>query len=179
LATQEGDFVERRRQILHLYVEQMFQRKGTTSLVFPKEKIIAWLSWLAGKMKEHSLSVFLVEGLQPSWLGTRAKRVAYRAVVFLSLGLLFGLYFGLILGLFFDTPLNQINLVETISWNWRGARDGLRGSLLVELIIGMLGGLIFGMLGGLATGMVGGGTALLIIRVGLVLTAYLISNFFN
>ena len=92
LATQKGDSAqERRKQIFRLYVEQMFQRKGTTSLVFPKEKIIGWLSWLAGKMREHSQSVFLVEGLQPSWLGTRAKRVAYGTVVALSLGLIFGL----------------------------------------------------------------------------------------
>jgi hypothetical protein len=48
----------------------MFQRKGTTSLEFPREKTIGWLSWLAGKMREHSQSEFLVEGLQPSWLST-------------------------------------------------------------------------------------------------------------
>ena len=65
--------------------------------MFPKEKIIGWLSWLAGKMREHSQSVFLVEGLQPSWLGTRAKRVAYGTVVALSLGLIFGLIVGLVL----------------------------------------------------------------------------------
>jgi hypothetical protein len=31
---------ERRKQIFHLYVEQMFQRKGTAFLLFPKEKTI-------------------------------------------------------------------------------------------------------------------------------------------
>ena len=62
LARQKGDSPEeRRKQIFGLYVEQMFQRKGMTSLVFPKEKIIGWLSWLARKMREHSQSVFLVE----------------------------------------------------------------------------------------------------------------------
>ena len=92
LARQKGDSPEeRRKQIFDLYVEQMFQRKGMTSLVFPKEKIIGWLSWLARKMREHSQSVFLVEGLQPSWLGSRAQRVAYGTVVALSLGLIFGL----------------------------------------------------------------------------------------
>jgi NACHT domain len=70
LAKQRGDSEERRKQIFGLYVEQMFQRRGTSSLVFPKEKIIGWLSWLGRKMREHSQSVFLVEGLQPSWLGT-------------------------------------------------------------------------------------------------------------
>ena len=101
LGAQTGDSSEeRRKQIFRLYVEQMFQRKGTTSLVFPKEKIIGWLSWLAGKMREHSQSVFLVEGLQPSWLGTRAKRVAYGTVVALSFASIFGL---------FICPINGLN----------------------------------------------------------------------
>jgi hypothetical protein len=33
-----GSLDERRKQVFRLYVEQMFQRKGTASLVFPKEK---------------------------------------------------------------------------------------------------------------------------------------------
>ena len=93
---------ERQKHIFGLYVEQMFQRKGKASVVFPKEKTMSWLSWLAGKMKEHSQSVFLVEGLQPNWLGTRAKRVGYGTVVALSVLLIsvlisvlsFGLIFG-------------------------------------------------------------------------------------
>jgi hypothetical protein len=52
---------ERRKQVFRLYVEQMFQRKGTASNTFSKEKVIGWLSWLARRMREHSQSVFLVE----------------------------------------------------------------------------------------------------------------------
>jgi hypothetical protein len=100
LATQKGDSPEaRQKQIFRLYVDEMFQRKGSASREFPKEKIIVWLSWLAGKMKEQSRSVFLVEGLEPSWLGTRAKRAAYGTLVALSLGLIFGMGVGLIFGL--------------------------------------------------------------------------------
>jgi len=96
LAKQKGDSQEeRRKQIFGIYVEQMFQRKGLTSLTFPKEKTIGWLSWLARKMREHSQSVFLVEGLQPSWLGSTGQRVAYGAVVALTIGLIFGLVFWL------------------------------------------------------------------------------------
>jgi predicted NACHT family NTPase len=41
LARQKGDSPEeRRKQIFHLYVEKMFQRKETASLLFPKEKTI-------------------------------------------------------------------------------------------------------------------------------------------
>jgi hypothetical protein len=41
-------------------------------------------------MRENSQSMFLVEELQPSWLETRAKRIAYGTVVALILGLIFG-----------------------------------------------------------------------------------------
>ena len=55
-------------------------------------------------MRENSQSVFLVEGLQPSWLGTRAKRAGYGTLAALSLGLIFaptvGLNFVLTCGLF-------------------------------------------------------------------------------
>src|SRR5271166_3029883 len=45
LATHKGDSADdRRKQIFGLYVEEMFRRKGITALVFPKEKIIGWLS---------------------------------------------------------------------------------------------------------------------------------------
>ena len=95
LAKQTGDsLAQRRNQVFHLYVEQMFRRREATSLSFPKEKTIGWLLWLARKMREHSQSEFLVEGLQPSWLGTRAQREAYRTIVALSLCLITEAYWG-------------------------------------------------------------------------------------
>jgi hypothetical protein len=125
LASQKGDSPEeRRKQIFVLYVKRMFQRKGMTSLAFPKEKTIGWLSWLAGKMRGHSQSVFLVEGLQPSWLGTRAQRAAYGTVVALALGLIAGLSVGLSVGL----------------------SAGLSAGLEVGLIGGLIGGLGIGSL---------------------------------
>jgi hypothetical protein len=94
LAKQKGDFNEQRKQIFSLYVEQMFLRKGNVSRAFPKEKIIAWLSWLAQKMKEHSQSVFLVEGLQPSWLSKNGERIGYSAVVAFTSAISCGLVAG-------------------------------------------------------------------------------------
>jgi hypothetical protein len=90
LTAPKGETLEgRRMQIFRLYVEQMFQSKGSGSLLFSKEKTIDRLSWLAGKMRDHSQSVFLVEGIQPSWLAGSAKRVAYGTIVALSFGLIF------------------------------------------------------------------------------------------
>jgi hypothetical protein len=129
LARQKRDSPEaRRKQIFGLYVEQMFQRKGLTPRAFPKEKSIGWLSWLAGKMRAHSESVFLVEGLQPGWLGTMAQRVGYGTVIALSVGLSFGLICGLAI------------LVGVGLGCW--SKSPLTNGVLSGLIGGLLGGLI-------------------------------------
>jgi hypothetical protein len=47
-------------------------------------------------MRENSQSVFLVEGLQPSWLGIKANRAAYGIIVALGLGLIPELIFVLL-----------------------------------------------------------------------------------
>jgi hypothetical protein len=134
LAAQSGDSLnERRKQIFNLYVEQMFRRKGTASLVFPKEKIIGWLSWLAAKMREHSQSIFFLEGLQPSWLGATAERAGYGTAVGLSHGVTVGLIVGLIGEL-------------------RGGSYGLNDRLIVGLFCGLIGGPIGGLIGVLGVG---------------------------
>ena len=134
---------ERRRQIFDLYVERMFQRKGTASLVFAKEKTIGWLSWLAERMREHSQSVFLVEGLQPSWLCANTKRLAYGPIVVLGLGLLFGLIEALTLGLGFGLIGGLIVFVAVGLGCWsesalkNGVMAGLTGGLMSGLIVGI------------------------------------------
>jgi len=158
LAKQKGDSAdERRKQIFGLYVEQMFQRRGMTSLVFPKEKIIGWLSWLGRKMREHSQSVFLVEGLQPSWLASTAQRAAYGTVVALTLGLIFGLMFGLRGGL---SVLVGIGLGCWSKSPWKnGVTSGSIALVIFGLIFGPIG-LMFGLQGGLSaepTGKLSGG----------------------
>jgi len=173
LARQKGDSPEeRRKQIFDLYVEQMFHRKVTASLVFPKEKTIGWLSWLAGKMREQSQSVFLVEGLQPNWLGTIAKTESYGTVVFLICflmgvliggiigtlvggtigvgGLIGGLLGGGLGGFAGGSPrlgggsLNHIALVETISWKWNQFWKRAIGGMIVGPLFVLIGGLIVG-----------------------------------
>jgi eukaryotic-like serine/threonine-protein kinase len=162
LARHERDSPEeRRKEIFRLYVERMFQRKGTASLVFPKEKSIGWLSWLAGKMREHSQSVFLVEGLQPNCLGTKGKRVIYGTVVALSLGLIAlseglrnrldeGLTFGMTvlvgvgLGCWTGSPLTN------------GVISGLIAALMCGLTYGLEYGLMYGAILGPFAGLIGG-----------------------
>jgi hypothetical protein len=106
----------------------MFRRKGPTPLAFPREKSIGWLSWLAGKMRKHSLSIFLVEKLQPKWLGTKAQSMTYKSIVTLSRWLGFGLGFGLILALI-------IGLSFGLGF---GLRIGLVSGLILALILALI-----------------------------------------
>jgi hypothetical protein len=172
LARQKGKTLEEgRKQIFRLYTEQMFQRKGTASLVFPQEKIIDWLSWLARKMREHSWSVFLVEGLQPSWLRTGTQRAAYATVVPLIVGLIVWLLCGLGggsladglaigLGVFAAVGLGQFIVKDELGWSESRLQAGLWGagaSFFASMLIGgfaphVLGAiLIGGLIGGLGS----------------------------
>ena len=163
-ATQEGDFAERRKQVFSLYVEQMFQRKGTTSFVFPREKIIRWLSWLARKMREQSQSVFLVEGLRPSWLGTRGKRVAYGTIVALIFGLIVGLSGGLKLNNGLLGLIGGLAIFVGVAlgcWSKSPLKNGIVSGAIIWLIVGLIAGLglrdlMAGLIGGLTLGLTTG-----------------------
>jgi hypothetical protein len=193
----QGDFAS--GEVFRLYVEQMFQRRGTTSLVFPNATIIDWLLWLAGKMREHSQSVFLVEGLQPSWVGTSTKRTAYGPLAILMGGLVgrliewasFGLikmkFEGLFLGLLgavltaFEVSLNHIYPVETISWKWdhlwKKTAQRWISVMFLGLGVGFAGALIFGLVVGLNLGLVAGLTGGLIALIfGLIVALMLLAG---
>jgi eukaryotic-like serine/threonine-protein kinase len=137
----------------------MFQRKGTDTLAFPKERTIGRLSWLAGKMREHSESVFLIEGLQPSWLSTRAQRAAYGTVAALGLGLIFALMFCLCFGLFpvgnglQDALLMGLTITVGVGlgcWSESPLKNGVMSGSIGGLIVGQKDGLGAGLIGGLA-----------------------------
>jgi len=147
----------------------MFERKGTTYLPFPREKTIGWLSCLAGKMKEHSQSVFLVEALQPSWLRTRAEGTVYRALVPLSLGLsvalsivlMLVLMLVLILGL--HEVLGEALVLGLAVFVGVGSGCWLRSPLKNGAISGLIGGLIYGLIVGSHFGLIHGSIYALIV----------------
>jgi eukaryotic-like serine/threonine-protein kinase len=157
---------ERRKQIFHLYVEEMFQRKGTTSPVFPKDKTIVWLSWLAANMRKHSQSVFLVEGLQPSWLVTRVQRAAYGTVAALSFGVVSGLSYalnsGVSHGLSYGPSWSWIFGLIVFAgvalgcWSESSVKNGFMSGLIIGLFFLLIGGLISGLTCGLIGGLIGG-----------------------
>jgi hypothetical protein len=161
---------ERRDQIFGLYVERMFQRKKSHHLLFPKDKVIGWLSWLARKMREHSLSVFMVEGLQPSWLASTKQRISYGTFVGLIVGLFAVLIFGVSVLIFGVS--GKLNLKSGLlyvgaaglaillgCWTESRLKNGIVAGLIDWLILALvfwriygLPGLFAGLLEGLAYG---------------------------
>jgi hypothetical protein len=163
----EDSIKEREKQIFHLYVEEMFQRKGTNAIMFPKEKTISWLSWLAREMRANSQSVFLVEALQASCLSTRAERLAYGTIVLSIIGLIYGLIFGLSVGLNAGLStglivgavgwlgvgsLSHITFVESISWKWNRFWKGMIPYSIFGLIFGLIFTLNYGLSNGASNG---------------------------
>jgi hypothetical protein len=149
LVTQKGYSLDaRRKQIFGLYVDQMFQRKGTTSGFFRKEKVIGCLSWLAREMREHSQSVFLVEGLQPNWLNTRSKRVAYGSVAILLFVLIGGILVGVLGALLLIGQLPGGLIAELIDVVMAGL-NGLLHVLILVVVFALVGALVFALEGGL------------------------------
>jgi hypothetical protein len=183
-ARQSSSLEERRDQIFGLYVERMFQRKRSDDLLFPKDKVIGWLSWLAKEMKQHSQSVFMVEGLEPSWLATMNQWISYRALVALPIllsvalllglvvglsvglreglkeglgaGLSLGLLLGLLVGVLGIGPLNRISLVEVMGWSWKPFWKNVLGGLIFGPIFGLIAVLWGGLMFALREGRIGG-----------------------
>ena len=88
----QGQSLEARRtEIFKAYVDKVFHHKESLGQVFPKDKVLFCLSWLAKKMKENSQSIFLIENLQPGWLDSWKQKIAYREISALNFGLMVGL----------------------------------------------------------------------------------------
>jgi hypothetical protein len=93
LEGQETENVEiRRKHLFDTYIEAMFKRKGKKEQAYTKKQTIYWLSWLADKMIQHNQAVFLIEGMQSTWLTSRRQRWVH----LLGFCLIFGFLVALI-----------------------------------------------------------------------------------
>jgi eukaryotic-like serine/threonine-protein kinase len=86
---------ERRQHLFTSYVEEMFDRSDTEERL--RAPIVRGVSWLARQMRARAQSMFLIEGLQPDWLASRAERRVYIVVSRLLCGAVLGLVLGAIL----------------------------------------------------------------------------------
>jgi MFS family permease/DNA polymerase III delta prime subunit len=129
---------ERRKQLFNAYIEQMFRRPTRFNVRqrYSETQTRHWLTWLAQRMVQESQTVFFIEGMQPTWLQTKGKRILYRLGSFLISWLIFGLIFGLMSG-----------LVSGLSY-------GLIYGLIFRLIFGLMSGLMSGLSYGLIFGLI-------------------------
>lgn len=114
VADQVSSLTMRREHIFKLYVDRMFERKGSSGKAFSKAESIGWLSWLARKMREQSRSVLLVEELQPGWLSSTRQRLAYEAMTALGVGVIVGLVVGLCEGFYWGLTRAQNTSLDMI-----------------------------------------------------------------
>lgn len=68
---------ERRRQLFEAYVQAALNRRGKVANVYPPERTLHWLGWVAGRMKAHDQTLFSLEQLQPAWLPGAADQMGY------------------------------------------------------------------------------------------------------
>lgn len=149
----QGETIQEYRQLLFdTYITRMFQGGRISSYTtkikesaqkYPREKAQDWLIWLAQEMVQAPQTIFLIEQLQPRCLPSQLQTVLYRIVnavlIFLALGLMFGIFYG---------------TIEAQNKNF-----GLIINLTFSLIMALVGGLYFGIIGsiiGLFFGLIDG-----------------------
>ena len=141
----------RRRHLFDTYVARMFKRKAGEQ-PYDDEQTKQRLAWLAQNMQQHNQEMFLIEGLQPSWLKEQKWRAPYvlasRSIAGLIIGLIAGLSTGLGIKLILASPHLRgggvatpqqmvVNLVSEIM-------NILPAVLLVGPLLGLVGGLTVG-----------------------------------
>ncbi|WP_017318885.1 NACHT domain-containing protein [Mastigocladopsis repens] len=154
---------EHRRHLFNTYIETMFSRKEAKQK-YPKEQTMRWLIWLAKRLSQTSQTMFLIEGLQPTWFQTKTQKILYRIGSFL-IGGLFGGLIGALIGFIDQSKFVQLSLqiglpigglsllwqmteiktVETLKlWSWQEAKKLLINGLVVTLPLGLIVGLLNG-----------------------------------
>ena len=149
------------------YIERMFSRKKSTQR-YSKEQTRQWLIWLAQRMSDQKLTVFLIEQMQPCWIKTNFQRLTYRITIILLSGTCIGIIFGIIsrafdplaisipvgviigsiTGLFWGFFRNSIVPSDSLSFSSKRAVK----HLFWGLIIGILGGIILSIIYSILTG---------------------------
>lgn len=131
-----GTTAERYQQLFDAYVERMFQRRGT-KLLYSKSTILHWLHWLAQRMTQENQTVFLIELIQPHWIGSKLRQTIYH--------LLSGLIIGGMTALLFTPILNSLIefFMKLLGRQPLGGNFTV-GLSLIMIIVGLSTGLLWG-----------------------------------
>jgi GTPase SAR1 family protein len=122
---------ERRKQLFDAYIERMFRRPTRLKVEqrYSEAQTKRWLTWLAQKMVQQSQTVFFIEGMQPTWLQGKCKRILC------------------LLGIFFMSWLVSWPIGALTSWLFFGLIHGRSDDVLISwLFFGLIHGLSLGLL---------------------------------
>ncbi len=134
-------------QLFDAYIQRMLARRPPG--VYSPEQIKDWLRSLAQRLVTTSQTVFLIERIQPDWLGPGLRRgyIAGLWCSFFAIATLLGaqvlapdrlllavLLGGLICSRIFG--VSRITPAETLRWSWRQARNNLLLGLTLGPLIG-------------------------------------------
>ncbi len=146
---------EQRDHLFDVYVQSMFDRHPK-SKALPPEKVMGYLSWLAGRMSERGQTVFHIEGLQADWLEPRWQQSVYkfasRLIYGLSVGAIAGGIIALALVLFIVVirghdltvhPNKGDNIVGLNAWLFWILGGAMLGTLISGIAFGLSGLLAF------------------------------------
>lgn len=134
-----GSVEARRGHIFDHYIETVLVWRGGDGR-YAARQTKAWLSWLAERLVRHEQSVFLVENMQPGWMGSRWQRWWYRLLVRLPAELSVDYR-------------DQIKTTDVLKWTWESTVDGMISGLIYGLVYGLIYGLVFGLREGLVFGL--------------------------
>jgi len=124
---------KQRRLLFDTYITRMFERSNrVANAAFSKQQTLHYLNWLARNMIQHNIITYQIEAMQPSWLKNQLQDRLYQQYVRLL-----------------GTLSNEITMVDSLKWSWKGARGGL----ILGLIIGLALGLSLWLMGGLMLGL--------------------------
>lgn len=87
---------ERRQHLFDTYIERMLARR-VADKPYQDQQTKHWLRELARQLVKESQTVFLIEGIQRSWLSRKSQKFEYNAKLFSILGAVFGVIFLMIL----------------------------------------------------------------------------------
>jgi len=129
-----------------------------TVLPYTEAKTRHWLAFLARNMQKHRQTIFLIEGLQPSWLAARwqqrlyvlLSRLLWGLTIGIMCGSLYGVNNGLIVGLssgligwFRDLLRFTHRRPEEIKIFYDYRSEFIKDSLIIGSVFGLIAGLIF------------------------------------
>ncbi|MCI0556640.1 MAG: hypothetical protein L0287_37345, partial [Anaerolineae bacterium] len=138
----------RRNHLFDTYIARMFNRKAGARQ-YGDEQAKQRLSWLARNMQKHNQEVFLIEGLQPSWLSPRGWQRIYFVASRLSGSLIIWLIIGLLSMRQSETLVNNlittlvtglaiglnIGFIDALRFEWFHKWIGMRKSMTLLLSV--------------------------------------------